>query len=260
MRIGNLEDLEKAKKPETQSNTETPENRNETEKADNHSSSAQWKKWKNRWYYYKWYMICGIILLLIACNLIGSALGLWTKTPDFQIAYIGKTELPPSTVSALEQAFASIAGDFNGDGEIIVRINQYIDGAINPDIDTAYYEYASEISLIGDISDCESYFFLMDNPEHFQLEFQVLASPDGSCPDPGDYSIEDKVLLWADCPALSAMTPDSYSTLETENKQSENHQELLSGLYFGRRCFYTGETSDHADRCSELWDFIRDSR
>lgn len=220
----------------------------------------QWKKWKNRWYYYKWYMICGIILLLIACNIIGNALGLWAKTPDFQIAYVGKTQLPPSAVSALEQAFASIAGDFNGDGAVIVKINQYIDGAVNPDVDTAYYEYASEISLIGDISDCESYFFLMDDPRHFQLEFQILASPDGSCPDPGDYSVEGKVFLWADCPVLSAMDLSPSTAQEEKAEHSEDYQELLSGFSFGRRCFYTDKTTDHADQCSALWDFICNSQ
>ena len=157
MRIGNLDDIDKSPKTEfynRSDQTENPDNR---------------KKWKNWWYYYKWYVICGIVFLGIAGSVTGNALGLWHKAPDFQIAYIGKTELPQDTISALEQAFQSIASDFNGDGTITVQINQYIDGIPNPDMDTAYYEYASEISLIGDISDCDSYFFLRyaDCGQHF---------------------------------------------------------------------------------------------
>ena len=49
---------------------------------------------KNWWYYYKWYVICGAILILILINLIGNAFGWFKKAPDIQIAYIGKTKLP----------------------------------------------------------------------------------------------------------------------------------------------------------------------
>lgn len=212
------------------------------------------KDWKNLWYYYKWYVLCGVVLLAIIGNIAGNALGLWTKAPDFQIAYIGKSELPPSAISSLEQGFAAIASDFNGDGEIIVQINQYINYAA--DTGASYYGYTSEIPLIGDISNCESYFFLMDDPERFQLEFQALASPDGSCPDHNDYSIEGKVTAWTDCPALSAMMSDTRPSAGSDAGQPSINQELFSGLYFGRRCFYNGTTAENADKCSELWDFI----
>ncbi len=244
MRIGNLEDLDKSAKSE---NWNPPP---ET------APQGRYKKWKNWWYYYKWYVVCGMILLGIAGNIAGSALGLWQKTPDFQIAYIGKAELPQDTISALEQAFQSIASDFNGDGTITVQINQYIDGITNPDGDTAYYEYASEIALIGDISDCDSYFFLMDDPNQFQREFQLLASPDGSCPDSADYSVDDKVIAWQDCPVFSRMELGSYSAIVAGETRSGQNQELLSGLFLGRRCFFTGDTAKYADKCSELWDYI----
>lgn len=215
-------------------------------------------KWKNWWYYYKWYVLCGIILLFIVSHIAGNALGLWSKDPDFQVAYIGKSELPPPAVSALEQAFAAIASDFNGDGEIIVQINQYISNA--PETGTDYYGYASGIPLIGDISDCESYFFLMDDPERFQLAFQVLAFPDGSCPARTDYSAEGKVILWTDCPALSSTEPDMKPAVESDPALSKNGQEYFSGLYLGRRCFYTDTTTENADQCNELWNTIYHGR
>ncbi len=215
-------------------------------------------KWKNCWYYYKWYVLCGIILLLIIGNLAGNAFGLWAKDPDFQVAYIGKSELPPPAVSALEQAFAAIASDFNGDGEIIIQINQYISGT--PETGAAYYGYASDIPLIGDISDCDSYFFLMDDPERFQLEFQILASPDGSCPAPADYSAEGKVIPWADCSALSSPEPNIPSTAEPNTALPEDGPAYFSGLYLGRRCFYTDATTEHIDQCNELWNTIYNSR
>lgn len=247
MRIGNLEDLDRSDHPEF------PPKQEETELSER---QKKLRKWRNRWYYYKWYVLCGVILLGILVNAAGNALGLWSKAPDFQIAYIGKTQLPQDTVSALEQAFASIAEDFNGDGTVIVQINQYTDGIPNADAETAYYEYASEISLIGDISNCESYFFLMDDPEQFQLEFQLLASPDGSCPDDKDYSVDDKVVAWSDCVVLSEMELGAYTTAVLGEEESGSSQELLSSLYLGRRCFFTDNVTDHADKCSALWDFL----
>ena len=154
MQLGDLDYLYTQKSPENQSQGES------TESPDTSGLSEKQKKWKNWWYNNKWYVICGIILLGIIINVVGSRFGLLTKSPDCQIAYVGKTQLPADTVSALEQAFASLASDFNEDGEIIVQINQYIDGIQDADPEMSYHEYASEISLIGDISDCESYFFL----------------------------------------------------------------------------------------------------
>lgn len=252
MRIGDLDYLYSSKSsavPNRDGNTENP---------DTSGLSERKKKWKNWWYYYKWYVICGVIMLGIVINVIGSHLGLWTKTPDLQIAYVGRTQLPADTISALERAFASLASDFNGDGEIIVKLNQYItntEGA-GTDPDAAYYEYASEISLIGDISDCESYFFLMDDPDQFQRDFQLLACPDGSCPGDTDYSTEDKVILWAACPLLAGMELGDYSSPVLGKEFTGSNQELLSGLFIGRRCFFTAETTKYAERCSDLWNML----
>lgn len=250
MRIGDLDYLHNSRQAADQ-------NRNKAEDIPDISGpSEKQKDWKNWWYYYKWYVICGGILLGIIINLVGSCLGLWTKTPDLQIAYVGKEQLPADTVSAIEQAFTSLASDFNGDGKVTVKVNQYIYGIQSDDPETSYYEYASEISLIGDISNCESYFFLMDDPEQFQRNFQLLACPDGTCPADTDYSPEGKVILWADCPLLSEMNLGTYSTFVLGKEISGNNQELLSGLFIGRRCFFTDTVAKHARECSDLWDAL----
>lgn len=197
------------------------------------------KYWKNWWYYYKWYVVCAVIVLGITLDVLGSALGLWQKKPDFQVAYVGKSPLSEDAVSALEQTFVSIGGDFNGDGEIIVQINQYVSGISNADADAAYYEYADEVSLIGDISDCESYFFLTDDPVNLQRRFQILANADGSCPDDTDYSTEGKVIAWT-------LDEDGADLLPDE-------------IYLGRRCFFTDDLTEHYEQCNELWNLIYDS-
>ena len=217
------------------------------------------KNWKNWWYYHKWYVIIGVILLGVALDLIGNALGLFTKSPDLQIAYVGKAPLPQDTVSALQLAFTSLAGDYNHDGQTIVQINQYISSSNTTDVDTAYYQYASEITLIGDISDCESYLFLMEDARDFQREYQLLALPDGSCPDETDYSADDKTFVWSDCPVLAEAELGSYTETAMGQATTGSNQELLAGLFVGRRCFYNDDTVDNLQECSDLWDMLYDS-
>jgi hypothetical protein len=208
---------------------------------------------KNWWYYYKWYVICGMILFFIACHLIGRALGIGKKEPDVQIAYVGQTSLPDETVAALENAFSSIAGDYNGDGSILVTINQYVSASNSEDTDSVYYEYASEVSLIGDISNCESYFFLTDAPSGLQRSVQILANADGSCPADNDLSIDGKVIQWSDSALLSELELGSYSTIVLGDKVNGDSDELVSGLYLGRRCFTSDKTTANLADCEALW-------
>lgn len=219
-------------------------------------SAAFSYRFKNWWYYHKWYVICGGILLWILINVIGSALGLWEKEPDLKIAYVGSTPLPEDTVAALEQSFAQLAGDLNQDKEAIVQINQYITGDPESDPETAISSYSSEVRLMADISACESYFFLTDDPDTLQQSFQILANPDGSCPDETDYSAEGKTVLWSDCPALSEMDLGSYAFVVAGTETTGDSQELLSRLRLGRRCFYSEKVVDSISQCEELWNKI----
>ena len=169
---------------------------------------------------------------------------------------MGSTYLPEDTVAALEQGFAQLAGDFNQDGSALVRVNQFITADPEAAPDTALSSYGSEIKLMGDISANESYFFLTDDPGTLQRSFQILADPDGSCPDETDYSAEGKTVLWSDCFALSEMDPGSYTAVITGNEVTGDSQELLSGLHLGRRCFYTDKAVDYYSQCNELWNTI----
>lgn len=182
---------------------------------------------KNWWYYHKWYVICGVTLVFSIINLIGNKLGWFKDTPDIQIAYIGDLPLSEDTAASVEETFSSLADDYNHDGRILVKINQFVSGTTVGDLESLSYQQATEIALIGDIDDCTSYFFLMEDPGQVQREFQILAAPDGSCPDEYDLSADDKIIPWD------------------------------SDLSLGRRCFYNEKRTPHADECSQLWDTLQ---
>lgn len=248
MRIGNLDE---------QNNADGLIELIEANSPDQMTKSQKRKNW---WYYYKWYVIIGVILSAALIHLVGSFLGFFTKSPDLQIAYVGAQTLPDDTAAALEQVFASLIEDFNGDGEVIVRVNQYTGDSNAKDAEASYYQYASEITLIADISSCESYLFLLEDPRSFQREFQILAEPDGSCPGDADYSVDGKVICWAECPLLSSADPGSYTILAAGQEITGSSQELLSGLYVGRRCFYNDKTTDNREACDSLWQLLYSSQ
>lgn len=254
MRIGNVEDMEKEK-------TEEADNLAALIQSDPEESMTKSEKAANWWYYRKWYVIGGIAAAAAIFHLVGTLLGFWTKEPDFQIAYVGNYSLPEETITSLEEGFASIAEDYNGDGEVIVQINQYSHIGQNTDSGFGYYEYGSEIPLIGDISACDSFFFLTDDPDRLQQAVQIFSDLDGNRPDDDDYSTEGKVIAWVDCPILANMELGEYiSAYGYEELATTANQELLSGLYIGRRCFYNDKVSANYEKCCELWELIRNSR
>ncbi|MCM1268683.1 MAG: hypothetical protein NC302_12345 [Bacteroidales bacterium] len=212
--------------------------------------------WKNLWHYYKWYIITGVIVLLIACSLIGNALGLFHKKPDLQIACVSNAFLPQDTINAIQETFRALAGDYNRDGEVLVQVNQYLLSREAADAETAQSQYASEVALSADISEGESYLFLLEDPETFQQEYQVLAMPDGSCPSQADYSVADKAFPWADFPRLADAEMGAFTEIVAGQTVSGSNQELLAGFYLGRRCFYTENVSKNLAECNALWDFL----
>ncbi|MCD7753058.1 MAG: hypothetical protein LUH41_00695 [Clostridiales bacterium] len=193
---------------------------------------TQKQKLKNWWSYHKWLVLGGIVLLAIVIELVANALGIGQIRPDYQVAYVGSATLEDETAQEIVQWLEAMGEDLNGDGQVVVQLNQYpFPDASDGDETLAAIRSASEISLVADISECDSYFFLLDDPDDFQLRYQVLALADGSCPEDTDVSGTDKVIAWTG--------PDA--GLE---------------LYLGRRCFYAENENqvDNEEGCASLWD------
>ena len=212
---------------------------------------------KNWWYYHKWYVICGILLCSISFRLIGNAFGWFQKKPDVQIAYAGEALLPEDTAAAIKKAFASLADDYNQDGQVLVQLNQYISGnSGDTSAEAAEYHQAAELALTADINDCESYFFLLEDPETFQKQYQILAMPDGTCPDPSDISVGSKTARLETIEPLAELDLGNYTTTLLGEKNTGSNWELLSSLYLGRRCFYDERKTDNEEGCAALWDIL----
>lgn len=124
---------------------------------------------RNWWHYHKWHVGIGAIALLIAGNLVWHAV---TQVhPDYQLAYVGDYPLSEEEAAAWEDRLSALGTDCNGDGRVVVQLNQYPAGGSGDDL---MYAAASNVKLMADLDSCESCFFLLEDPEGFQTDYEVL--------------------------------------------------------------------------------------
>lgn len=125
---------------------------------------------QNWWYYHKWHVVIGAAVVLIVGNIAWHAL---TQVhPDYQIAYVSSLPLSAEEGAAWEARLSALGADSNGDGRVSVQLNQYL---ISRSAEDAMYTYASNIRLMADLESCESCFFLLEDPEAFQRDYEILS-------------------------------------------------------------------------------------
>ncbi len=124
---------------------------------------------QNWWHYHKWYVALGAVVVLIVASLVWHAV---TQVhPDYQVAYVGAYPLPEEEAAAWVERLSALGTDCDGDGKIVVQLNQYPSGGSGED---AMYAAASNVKLMADFDSCESYFFLLEDPEAFQKSYDIL--------------------------------------------------------------------------------------
>lgn len=198
------------------------------------------EKRRNWWHYHKWHVVIAAVLAVCVGNILWNALGIGETKPDYSIAYVGSVPLSEETAAALCDGLAAISPDLNGDGKVTVELQQYV--SVNTgDSDSLYYAQAARVQLVADITDCKSYFFLLEDPAGFQEATSALRNLDGSLPADGDLTPDGKYVIWGDCPRLTQI-------------ELGTAQETVSRLSFARRGFWTEKTVPNAAECDALWE------
>lgn len=196
------------------------------------------EKLKNWLHYHKWWLLVGAVLVWILGGVLWDALGIGKTQPDYILAYVGREALPETLCGELSAALEQLGADGNGDGRVRVELRQYVTERSGDPVSALGFQYAEDTRLLADITAGESYFFLTDDPERLQRNYQILADWDGSAPEEDDERAEGKVLRWEDCPVLAGL---------------ELEQARLSGLWLGRRCFYDGAHAEERARSEAFW-------
>lgn len=145
-------------------------------------------KWKNFWYYNKWYFLIGAVVILLAFFLIKDIVV--QVKPDYQVMLATRNTVPQETVDALKKTMEKYADDRNGDGKVVVQVNANAfpseTAGGNADV-----RMASVVHLQADLSDVTSVVFMTDDAcfREEQKEFQLFSYTDGTTPakDAADY-------------------------------------------------------------------------
>ena len=193
------------------------------------------------WLDYNWYWLAiAAVILSIAGSMLWNILGIGKVKPDYIFAYIGQDPIPDEQAGLFEKEIAALGSDVNRDGKITAELRQYAGGSRGGSETALYYSYAADVRLLADISAGESYFFLAEDPAGVQRSYQIFAKNDGSAPEDNDYSAENKVFAWSDCPVLTNLHVD---------------QAAFSDLYLGRR-YFTGDTAQKHEQDSAFWNIL----
>ena len=199
-------------------------------------SYTRTQKMKN-WLHYHWaWVLLGVLLLIAGGDLLLHALGSGIIQPEYQAALIASAPLDEETVTAIETALASLGEDCNGDGRVLFQINSYVDMTASGESDAAQYAAAAQVRLMADMESCESYFFLCEDPEKMQENYQILAKADGELAGQGE---TPETLAW-----------------ETIRKNQGESLALpdLPGIWLARRGFWEDRTCAHRPQCDALWE------
>ena len=184
------------------------------------------ERWANWWdYNLKWVLIFGIAGAFVAYCFIGQYF--FTTHPDYNIAVVSPYYLPEATVTALQQQLAAYGEDCNGDGKVVVKLNQYT-MAFNSEDSDAYLDMAGTTKLSTDIQSSLSSIFILYDPAGFQQTTGTLRYLDGRLPkSDADSDWWNMVYRWTDCPVLTGMELGSY-TSDAVQSASGDSQQLLA--------------------------------
>ena len=100
------------------------------------------------------------------------------------------------------------------------------------------YALAAQMQFLSDMNAEDSYFLLLDDPAHFQLDYQALANWDALRRVTTTIPPPEKTVPWADCPVLAGYDLGTYQTTVLGTTVTGSSAELVNGLFLGRRAFY----------------------
>lgn len=201
------------------------------------------EKRQNWWHYHKWYVMIGAVALVLLGLMIREMFFDRDPVPDYKVACVGSAYLPEDTVAALETALAELGEDLNGDGQVLVRVNEYPLFADDTDYQTVM---AAQVQLAGDMDNNGSFIFLLEDPAAFQEQVGILAYPDGSVPAEDADISEGLYCRWSDCPVLAGLELGEYTAYTTQGTVTGDNQQILSGLYVARREIWEKESDSLA--------------
>ena len=144
---------------------------------------------------------------------------LTTVDPDYTVAVVSAEALPDEAVHQLETQLARYAVDQNGDGAVIVQVNNYTWSA-NAALTDMNGQMAGATQMNTDLANHESALWILEDPSGFEQAYGALSENLGA-----DW--QARLIPWSSQKALAGLDLGRYNTT-ADGTESQDVQALLA--------------------------------
>ena len=174
------------------------------------TAQEQKKRSRANWWYYHWGIVA--VAAVLAVSVIYVAHGLLTTVdPDYTVAVVTAQPLPDQAVQSLQTALEACAADANGDGAVIVQVNNYTWSA-NASLTEQNQQMAGATQMNTDLANGESKIWILEDPDGFEQAYGALREKLGE-------NWKTQLILWSQQPTLSKLDLGSYNTAADESQR-----------------------------------------
>ena len=167
------------------------------------TAQEQKKRSRANWWYYHWGIVA--VAAVLAVSVIYVAHGLLTTVdPDYTVAVVTAQPLPDEAVQSLQTALEACADDANGDGAVIVQVNNYTWSA-NASLTEQNQQMAGATQMNTVLANGESKIWILEGPDGFEQAYGALREKLGE-------NWKTQLILWSQQPTLSKLDLGSYNT------------------------------------------------
>ena len=183
------------------------------------TAQEQKKRSRANWWYYNWGIVAVAAMVLVGVAYVTHGL-LTTVDPDYTVAVVTAEALPDEAVQHLQTALADYAEDANGDGAVVVQVNNYTWSA-NASLTDMNGQMAGATQMNTDLANGESKIWILDDPDGFEQAYGALSEKLGA-----DW--RTKLIPWSSQTALSGLELGSYNTT-ADGSQTVDIQRRFAG-------------------------------
>ena len=139
-----------------------------------------------------------------------------------------------------------------------MQISQYtVDFAGEESNTDAYYQMAGVTQLSAEVTDGETFIYILQDPAGFEKNTGVLRYRDGTQPDDAETLPDDAwqqmVYRWGDCPVLAGLELGQYDGYTLMDDLTGDNQDVLANLYIGARGVWGDKNADKFAAGEALW-------
>lgn len=212
------------------------------------------EKRKNWWFYHKSTVIVCVIAGLIICSMVYSVVS--KVGPDYTVALMTSYSMSENGKKQLERCIGAYAGDRNGDGQVEVRIANYVFSSSSvSSMDMVQQQQVEMTKLMADCSVNESMIFLHDESSFDSVKgnFGGFFQYNDGTPMPETAVDYEKAMRpWSDFTAFFDFVPEA---AEGDTYTSE----VLTELYERLRVSVRAAEDSSIERNAKDMEYYKDS-